>query len=402
MIKSLKITNFCSIGETQTISFEISKKDKLDDSSAKISNKYINLVNCFIGHNASGKTTILKAISFLFWLINNSYTSTKMDEFIPVVAHKFFKDKTTKIEMEFYSQKKLFLYKLAVDKHYIKNEFLGENVERAYTKIFEYTRTESGWDFSAPKVNINENDLLRFKERKNVSVLSSLIETGYLPQIVFIKNFKSNVTSMGHFLQHPLNVFFEVSNALFVNKETQKNSLDFMRDIDVGISNFSFSEAIIRNGKNVDETEKKYLLECVHKSEAGEFKLPLIEESNGTIHSLELWSKITSTLKTGGVVILDEIESGLHPYVVKKIVSFFENTESNPHGAQLIFSTHQHLLLNDRAKTQIFIVEKINEKFETELFRLDEVEGIRNDDNYFNKYLAGTYGGIPHVNWVKK
>jgi uncharacterized protein len=99
------------------------------------------------------------------------------------------------------------------------------------------------------------------------------------------------------------------------------------------------------------------------------------------------------------LVVVDEIESGLHPYVAKKIVSLFENPKTNPFNAQIIFSTHQHLLMNDRAKSQIFICEKDGENFETEVYRLDEVEGVRNDENFFQKYLAGSYGGVPMINW---
>ena len=64
---------------------------------------------------------------------------------------------------------------------------------------------------------------------------------------------------------------------------------------------------------------------------------------------------------------------------------------------QLIFSTHQYPLLSDRTKTQIFLTEK--ENFETQIFRLDEIEGVRNDENFANKYIAGTYGGTPNIDY---
>jgi AAA15 family ATPase/GTPase len=403
MIKSIKITNFCSIGTTQEISFEIFDKDVLDNSAANIVGHNINLVNCFIGHNASGKTNVLKAIAFLFWLMRDAYTSMKADDPLPAHSHQFLTKKLTEIEIEFFNNEKLFQYKVALNRHHIHKEFLGEKITRSYTKIFEYTRSSEDWNFKAPKLKINKNDLQRFKERKNISVLSSLIATGYLPQLSFIKNTTANVTYIGNFAPHPMTSFFNISEFLYKNVELKEETLAFIKDIDIGVSNFDFIEASLRmkEGKKIDDNEKKYLLSCIHESEVGKFQLPLIEESNGTRLGLKLLAEIIPILKTGGMAILDEIESGLHPYVAKKIISFFENKETNLHHAQLIFSTHQHLLLNDRTKTQIFIAEKDNKKFETEVFRLDDVEGIRNDENYCNKYLAGSYGGVPHINWAR-
>ena len=101
MLTSIKITNFYSIGETQELSFVVNGKDILDESSRKVAEEIpLNLVNCIIGHNASGKTTVLKAITFLTWFVKVSYFR-KTDEKIPLEAHKLKTDKPTKFEIEF-------------------------------------------------------------------------------------------------------------------------------------------------------------------------------------------------------------------------------------------------------------------------------------------------------------
>lgn len=187
MIKSIKITNFYSIGATQEISFEISPKDVLNTATVELLGRNINLVNCIIGHNASGKTTVLKAIAFLFWLISDSYTSMKPDELIPFYPHKLYAKKPTQIELEFFNSGALFRYMVEFNSQQIKREYLGEKLVRGYSKIFEYTRSAYDWDFATSKLIVNKNDLSRFKKRKNVSVLCSLIETGYLPKFSFLK-----------------------------------------------------------------------------------------------------------------------------------------------------------------------------------------------------------------------
>ena len=70
--------------------------------------------------------------------------------------------------------------------------------------------------------------------------------------------------------------------------------------------------------------------------------------------------------------------------------------EINQHNAQLIFSTHSHEVLNMLCKEQIVLVEK-DAELSTEAYRLDEVEGIRADDNIYAKYMAGAYGAIPEI-----
>lgn len=78
------------------------------------------------------------------------------------------------------------------------------------------------------------------------------------------------------------------------------------------------------------------------------------------------------------------------------------NKKINKYNAQILFSTHQALLLKELTKTQIFIVEKNKEDLTTEIYRLDEVEGVRNDENYAQKYLSGTYGGVPDIDWLNR
>ena len=100
MLNSFKVTNFHSIGKTQELSLVIAKKDILDNSAKSFDDdKALNLVSCIVGHNASGKTNILKALTFLAWFVNNSYEA-KLDE-IPIDKHKLWLDKPTKFELDF-------------------------------------------------------------------------------------------------------------------------------------------------------------------------------------------------------------------------------------------------------------------------------------------------------------
>ena len=236
----------------------------------------------------------------------------------------------------------------------------------------------------------------RFKERKRVSVLSSLVQLGYIDSLDFFENSHSNVDRRGMLGNHNFDDLFDLSSHLNEDRELLSRLSGFIKEVDLGVDGFGFREVVLKS-KPEEDSNKYQILEAIHKSTKGEFKLNVFEESNGTQQSISLLTKILPILNTGGLVIVDEIEAGLHPYVARKIVSLFEKKETNPQNAQLIFSTHQHMLLNDRTKTQIFLVEKDAESFESEIYRLDDVEDVRNDENYFQKYITGVYGATPKI-----
>ena len=395
MLNSFKVTNFHSIGKTQELSLVIAKKDILDNSAKSFDDdKALNLVSCIVGHNASGKTNILKALTFLAWFVNNSYEA-KLDE-IPIDKHKLWLDKPTMFELDFVEGGINYFYSLELDNHTIVSEYFGRKITRGFTCIFQYTRTGDAWKFKSPKLKINLKDLKRFKERKRVSVLSSLVQLGYIDSLDFFENSHSNVDRRGMLGNHNFNDLFDLSSHLNEDRELLSRLSDFIKEVDLGVDSFGFRELVLKN-KSEEDSNKYQILEAIHKSTKGEFKLNVFEESNGTQQSILLLTKILPILNIGGLVIVDEIEAGLHPYVARKIVSLFEKKETNPQNAQLIFSTHQHMLLNDRTKTQIFLVEKDADSFESEIYRLDDVEDVRNDENYFQKYITGVYGATPKI-----
>ena len=100
------------------------------------------------------------------------------------------------------------------------------------------------------------------------------------------------------------------------------------------------------------------------------------------------------------IVFIDEIDTSLHPALVKELVALYADAETNPHGSQLIFTTHDVSLINQSgsakrllAPDQIWLVEK-NKEGVSELFPVTNL-GIRNMENIGKNYLNGVYGAIP-------
>ena len=74
----------------------------------------------------------------------------------------------------------------------------------------------------------------------------------------------------------------------------------------------------------------------------------------------------------------------------------FASPVKNPNNAQLIFSTQNYSVMSKLDKQQITLVEKLKNGF-SNTFRLDDINGIRTDENYYLKYLSGEYGGVPNL-----
>jgi len=129
----------------------------------------------------------------------------------------------------------------------------------------------------------------------------------------------------------------------------------------------------------------------------------LKNESEGTNKIIDLSGPIFDTLKLGKALIIDELDAKLHPLITMRIVELFNNPESNPNNAQLIFATHDTNLLGEDLfrRDQIWFTEK-DEQEQTDLyslydFNLPDGSKVRNDSNLEKNYIRGRYGAIPFI-----
>ena len=140
-------------------------------------------------------------------------------------------------------------------------------------------------------------------------------------------------------------------------------------------------------------------------NKAGEeelFPLELSDESDGTRRLMSLAPGIEQVLQQGGVLMVDEIDSDLHPLLAEYIISQLQITETNHGRAQIIFTTHDTELLNMEIlrKDQVYFVDKNKKSGVSELFNLTELP-VRTNDNIRKAYLVGKYGAVPDVDTVE-
>lgn len=121
------------------------------------------------------------------------------------------------------------------------------------------------------------------------------------------------------------------------------------------------------------------------------------QESQGTQKIFFLAGPLLNTLEEGKVLIIDELEARLHPFITRTVIRLFNSPQTNPHNAQLIFATHDTGLLSSRffRRDQIWFTEK-NKYGATDLYSLAELQ-VRNDASFDKDYIAGKYGAVPFI-----
>jgi uncharacterized protein len=136
----------------------------------------------------------------------------------------------------------------------------------------------------------------------------------------------------------------------------------------------------------------------VHRIAGQEVPFDLADESAGTRTWFQLIGPALSALRSGRIMLFDEIDASLHPKLSARLVELFQDPLTNPLGAQLIFTTHDTSLLNHLNRDEVWLTEK-DDNGATTLTALAEYGGdkVRRSLNLEKAYLQGRFGAIPEL-----
>jgi AAA15 family ATPase/GTPase len=420
MILKLTLKNYRSYKEKVTFSMEPNSSDAKSNNIAKIFNdaeqeyKILKIAMIY-GANASGKTNIIRALYEILYLILNKPTvgqSLRINDSFKLDDEAT--DSPSEFEITFLGPENIkYSYSFSVLGDTILSEELNYYPNGKITNVFtrnahlpENTVQSGvlGDKFGKKKIAVFENQLIlsKFGDDEPHEDLSKIFQ--YFEEINII-----NATNERHLesLQRT------TSKTLSENEELLRKVNRLITWADTKIDRIQIVKQIFDDKRNIIREKKDNLIGPnpydvygIHKiyknnNTIGEYVMEFKHWSHGTQSLYKLGGEIITSLEKGSTIIIDELDTSLHPFLTKLIVMLFQSTITNPKNAQLIFTTHDITLL-DRdliRRDQIWLAEK-SEQGCSDLYSLQDFEEVREDTPFEKWYMAGKFGGLPQIKSV--
>ena len=198
---------------------------------------------------------------------------------------------------------------------------------------------------------------------------------------------------------------------LVQNHAMRERVLRFLRAADLGITDLvtekldderslALRDSLTTASSSPSEEE---VVKLEHHGESRNLLFDPNDESTGTQVWTGLAGPALQSLDSGSVLLVDELDTSLHPHLVKRFVEIFQDPTLNPKCAQMVFNAHDTELLNDHdrfalGRDQVWFTEK-SRNGETHIFPLSDFKG-RREDIVGKRYLSGRYGAIPSLSYA--
>ena len=396
MIIEFTVGNFLSFKEKRTISFEArGGVSELKDNFFTFEKQKLLRSVVLYGANSSGKSNLIKALEKMrecvYWSVR--LNDTDKLSFSPFLLSSEVKNEPTFFEVIFIADSQIFRYGFEYNLCEIVNEWLF-SVKNSGKEDALFVRTQEGIAVADKFVEGKSKEESTNKNRLFISLVAQL--GGKISNQILQWFYNCNVLSG---IKH--NDYEDYSLTMFdKNLNGSSDALQFFQDLQLGFNNLEVTKS----------EEKDFSLNTIHSKYGkngeiiGQISWNKDEnESEGTKKLIDFSGPIFNTLKNGKILIIDELDSKLHPLITMQIIKLFNSPETNPNNAQLLFATHDTNLLSTDIfrRDQVWFTEKDNIE-QTDLYSLDDfvfADGtkVRKDANLEKNYIAGRYGAIPYI-----
>lgn len=317
---------------------------------------YTNNVMSIVGINASGKTSLLKIISFVIEFING--------ESVNNINNKDILKDSEKIEIT------VFFFDP------------GNGVCKLESEIIRIKDNEIDYRYIINSERLWVKKTSRVKSKKDLFVfdddqLSKVRDNG----AEFLKDDTSIVISLNKNKGFYLKDLIRLTNVNFLGL-IGNFPHELIAFLDPSIENISFD-------KKTGEAKLKF-----YDREEIVVANPILFEqylSSGTIKGINIFINAMIVFEEGGYLIVDELENHFNREIVATLVRFFMNKSVNKNGATLIFSTHYSELLDEFERNDgIYIVRNRNGIYAQKLSEILTRNDIKKSEAFKSDFLEGT------------
>lgn len=428
MVHELYIKNYLSFKEETVISFEASKDTFKEDSLLVTmpDGTRLSRIAIIYGANASGKSNLLSAFEYLFWLWQrktadqNSSTGVESFELDTETPNQ-----PTDFELKLYVNGKKYVYQLSLTPKAI-----------LYEKLFVYNSKQPS--LLMQRELIGENTVLKFNT--NLTKVSTIVKDELtvkcLNNMSFFAARKAVNCSLGEIddvmdwmINHTLpvidlgeNMFTYAESKMIDNAEAKNHLLEFSHNIGLNIEDMTVEKDYMpltpemiqfmqSSGRLSEENVSKlnkdprmqtgfktdFQVSVINKRGKELYTLPKSNQSDGTKRSLGVETAIYVAVQNNKMLPIDEIESSMHPLLLRYMIKNFLKAESR---SQLLLTTHYDPLLSaadDYLRKDSFWIMDKQQDGNSVLYSLTSRNGVNKMRSLQRAYMNNKLGGLPNI-----
>lgn len=414
MLINFSFGNFRSFRDTKSLRMEAGRVDDLTESVIEKEGFRLLHVAAIYGANSSGKTNVIKAMWVFRYIVTKNSKLDPDDTLfqVPFLLDVQTQEAPTVFEIQILLEGVVYRYGF----EYLSTEVVSEWLYEKEVK--PYARERRLFQREKQKIDISSEYFPEGKNKKELTRTNRLFLSlaaqlnGEISQklIKYLGNCNtiSGIEGDGY-EQFSLEMIEHHS-------EGYQEAMELFKKLDLGFTEIEVKEKEAPNGlkeriatlQDVDpqkiQNAKVYETHTTHNvydkegKVVGQTKFNAENfESNGTNKVISFSGPLFNTLLHGSVLFVDELDAKLHPMLTRAIVRLFMDKETNPKGAQLVFTTHDTHLLDKEylRRDQVWFTEK-DATEASDLYSLLEFKE-RNDRNFEKNYIQGRYGAIPFI-----
>lgn len=393
MLVELSVANFRSIKDRQTLSLVASGHQEEADvqpfsvpGSTKSGLKLLPSAALY-GPNGAGKSNFFLALRAMQEFVVDAAAQRSANS--PLPAQPFRLDSSTRnapteFEVIFFIGGTRYEYAFSTTEERIVKEELSvypqNRAQRWFARQWDAQKQDYDWHFG-PSLGGAKN--LWKKSTQDDSLFLSTAAQLNSRQLLPVYQWFSRAVRVIGTEGRELGSRFSAARCETGGKEA---ILKFLKRMDLGID-------------DIQVTKAPFDIRTLYQDNRGELvAFDLEDESNGTQKLFSFAGPWTDTLAQGRILFTDELHGNLHPKLVEFLTRQFNDRETNPNNAQLIFTTHETAILSQQfmRRDQVWFCEKDRDQT-TQIYPLTDFRPRKGRENLAAGYLSGRYGAVPYV-----
>lgn len=437
MLLDLTVANVLSFNEPTSLNLIPGREQRGSSKLPLLKERYnrkVNPIAALFGANASGKSNVIKALKMLKQVVHvERRVVPDRLPYLPFLLDKENRGEPSRIEILFEQDGYIYEYGVSFTAENIVEEGLELFLSRGSKSVFERRDGQVWLDVAIDPVRDPDDMLsvLAFTVPDHETLVGHIAEAKTVNAPTRLQSTIERITAPYRFLRRMLIVDSNFSSTDGFSTNMDTNWGDAMSRIDAGIVDFTTKEVDIAS-LGLDEKDiERYKQLCsdgsvtdaellsgryrfavengklkaeevrlLHAGDQEHVALPWFFESDGTKAVSRLFPLFEGLQRDGSglILVIDELDNSFHTELSLALLDGFLNTRTPESRSQLIFTSHDLLLMDPSRlrKDQIWVVEK-GRQGATVITPLSDFENLRSDKDLRKAYVQGRFGGIPDI-----